>query len=95
MTKRTKKRPPPTTGQSAPKRELPQVALSRNEIRLLNIIALDDPKISMHIRDIGKTARKTDSWVRNTLRRLIPGGYLVHTGRGTYRLSAAGRRWRT
>lgn len=86
----------PHTGQSGPKMALHWTELNKKEQRVVNV--LKDELNPMPINSLASacfpkaaSASQSNSWVRNSLRRLVCAEWVQKVGRGTYRLSAATR----
>ena len=90
----------PTSGQSAPPIELSADALNVKETKVLAALNGGGAGVRsiLTITDIAaecfKSQKKSraNSWVRNSLRRLVQGGLVEKVERGKYRVSEAGRK---
>lgn len=96
-------RPTPTTGQSAPEREMPYDDLNSDE--KLVVAALDDDgegvRQAMPVSDLALRVIENDHnengtraklRVRNSMRRLVTGGWVERADRGRYRVTERGRK---
>jgi hypothetical protein len=90
----------PTTGQSAPPREIPWADLSKRERRLLTFIdggidirplVLIKEMVQVFIGS-AETKARANSWVRNQLRDLVVGGWVVKVDRGVYQIDPNARK---
>lgn len=86
------KRPKPTTGQSRKAFDLPADGLSKNETKVVQTLkaagGTKSRKPFVPVAAISKATRLTGLQVRNSIRRLVPGGWAVQgEGRGMYRLA--------
>lgn len=101
--KTPKKKPPktegaaPTSGQSGPPIELSLDRLNSKERRVLD--TLNEPPVApMTIEELAETCfksqgkKRSNSWVRNSLRRLVQGGLVEKVSRGSYRISETGKK---
>lgn len=91
---RKKRAEKPTSGQSGPSVALKREKLNEKEIKVVGVLASDiNP---MPINGIAATAfpdkdtKQSNSWVRNSLRRLVRGQWVEKMAKGTYRLSEVG-----
>lgn len=85
----------PTTGQSGPPVDFGKKSLNQKETKVLSALNHGSgPRKISEIADIWKSQglAKANSWVRNSLRRLVRGGLVEQTERGTYRLTAKGKK---
>lgn len=89
-------RPKPTTGQSAPARELPWDSLNGDEREVVQALATDDrrqPRSVAWMADAFDAEKDGTIYdpaklkARNALRRLVQGGWVVRKERGTYQLT--------
>ena len=86
-------RQPPTSGQSGPKRLLAYAQLNTLERKVLkDYCASPTPR---HVADVAEATRLTKLQVRNTIRRLVRGSYLVRVDgdtkwQGIYRMTKSG-----
>lgn len=100
----------PSTGQSADEFQLPYGNLNPKEKKVIDFLdgtghGLREVKTleqiaeecfhgkseSKHVTSSGKRA---NSWARNSLRDLVPGGFAEKSGRGEYKITEAGRKRR-
>lgn len=89
----------PSTGQSAPPIELSVERLNAKEMRVLEVLHGNGGKDRPVLRIDALAAlcfkaqgeKRSNSWVRNSLRRLIQGGLVEKVNRGHYRISDTGR----
>ena len=87
----------PTSGQSGPALELEAADLNKNETKLLCSFGAYKGGEEISIAELAKETFATkpkaqaNSWTRNSLRRLVRGGLVEKTERGTYKLTKAGR----
>ena len=91
------KRPKPTTGQSAPEREMPWDALNGDEQEIVKL--LNGKGGARAVRTISYLAEGLDDddaptklRIRNALRRVVTGGWAEAVERGTYRVTERGRK---
>jgi hypothetical protein len=82
------------SGQSGPKVKITKV--NAKEAKVLS--QLNHGSDPLKISDIakcfkGKTKAQANSWVRNSLRRLVRGGLVKQVSRGTYTLTAKGKKF--
>lgn len=84
----------PTSGQSGPSVVLKKEKLNEKEIKIVEVLASDiNP---MPINGIAAVAfplrdpKQSNSWVRNSLRRLVRGQWVNKAAKGTYLLSETG-----
>ena len=85
----------PTTGQSGPPVDFGKKSLNQKETKVLSALNHGSgPRKISEIAEIWKSQGldKANSWVRNSLRRLVRGGLVEQTERGTYRLTAKGKK---
>lgn len=86
----------PTSGQSGPVIEdLTAETLNANETKVMKLAVKGDG--TKTIVDMSKafpniSKKKANSWTRNSLRRLVRGGFLAKVERGEYKATAKGRR---
>lgn len=93
------KRPDPTTGQSAPERELAYDAFNEDEedmIKLLDGKKSEGPRETRSVAYLAESVDDDDDRaklrVRNAMRRLVQGGWVERVDRGKYRISEKGRK---
>lgn len=90
----------PTTGQSAPPRELALDLLNPKELKVLNALngAGSGVRPVTTIAELAAACfksqgkQKSNSWTRNSLRRLVQAGFVEKVRRGKYRVSTTGRK---
>lgn len=90
----------PTSGQSAPPIELSSDALNAKEAKVLAALNGSGSGVRpvMTITDLAaecfksQSKKRANSWVRNSLRRLVQSGLIEKVERGKYRVSEAGRK---
>jgi hypothetical protein len=90
----------PMTGQSGPRVEVDVSSLNGKEIRVLKMLngkgkgAREILKITDLMNSMPTKTPKAqkNSWVRNSLRRLVTGAYVEKIERGSYRITDSGRR---
>jgi hypothetical protein len=85
----------PSSGQSGPPVDLSKKALNAKEAKVL--AALCNGKSSQKIAELaaifkGKAKSQANSWVRNSLRRLVRGSFVEQVERGTYKATAKGKK---
>lgn len=90
-----------TTGQSAPHHDLPVDDLNAKELKLVNAIngkgtgsreEITIPDLIKVFQPSADTKAQANSWVRNSLRRLVTGELIEKTARGVYRVTEKGRK---
>ena len=91
------KRPKPSTGQSAPERLIKYEDLTDNEKAIIAASKGGKKEAARPWRDVEYYSELFDAdnpklVARNTIRRLIPGGWLERGERGKYRLTENGMR---
>ena len=96
----TVKKREPTSGQSAPPVELSVGALNTKELKVLATLNASGAGVrpvltiadlaGMCFKSQGK--KKSNSWTRNSLRRLVQSGLVEKVERGKYRVSLGGRK---
>lgn len=85
----------PTSGQSGPPLTLVKEKLNSKETKV--VASLQDDANPVAINGLAaacfsnQSAKTANSWVRNSLRRLVRGKWVEKVGKGTYRLTEAGR----
>lgn len=81
-------------GQSGP--AIVPKRLNAKEVRVFDYLAKNRGEASISEMASGlwpkQGAAKANSWVRNSLRRLVRAGWVDRVGRGSFRISAAGRK---
>lgn len=99
-----KEKKTPTSGQSAPPIEdLEYAKLNSKEQKVLECVAGDNKgeRKQKSLADVAEECfvatqkrgkAQANSWVRNSLRRLVRGGWLEKVERGTYRITEKGRK---
>ena len=90
------KKAEPTSGQSGPVIEnLTAEDLNPNEVKVMKLAMKGEgPKTIVELAKAftGKNKKTANSWTRNSLRRLVRGGFLAKVERGAYRATGKGRR---
>jgi outer membrane biosynthesis protein TonB len=90
-----KKAAQPTSGQSGPPVDLAKDKLNSKESRVVAVLAGDANPVPINALATNcfadQASSKANSWVRNSLRRLVRGKWVDKVGKGTYRLSNTGR----
>jgi hypothetical protein len=94
------KRPKPSSGQSAPEREIPWNELNEDEGVLVQMLAAEDRRAPRSVEwlaeafdDSGKHEyNHAKLRARNAVRRLVQGGWVERVERGTYQLTESGKR---
>lgn len=88
----------PSSGQSGPTVDLNKKKINPKEQKIL--AALNHGKGPQKIAELAAEAfgnkpsqAKANSWVRNSLRRLVRGGLVEQAARGTYKLTAKGKNY--
>lgn len=85
----------PTSGQSGPPLKLTKEGLNEKEFRVLTVLAADLNPLPINALATTsfpeQTTIKANSWVRNSLRRLVRGSWVEKVGKGTYRPTESGR----
>ena len=87
----------PKSGQSGPPLDLPPSKLNEKEKVVTATLLKLDGDSSMSLAELAEKCfpdgdKKANSWVRNSLRRLVRAGYVAKIDRGTYQMSKAGRK---
>lgn len=90
----------PTSGQSAPPIELSVDGLNSKEAKVFHLLNGEGAGVRtiMTIAEIAGTCfksqskKRSNSWARNSLRRLVQGGLVEKVERGKYRVTDAGRK---
>ena len=87
----------PKSGQSGPPLDLPPAKLNEKEKVVTATLLKLDGDSSMSLAELAEKCfpdgdKKANSWVRNSLRRLVRAGYVAKIDRGTYQMSKAGRK---
>jgi hypothetical protein len=90
----------PTTGQSAAPIELSVAGLNAKESKVLGALNGSGAGLRavLTITELAtacfksQSKKKSNSWTRNSLRRLVQAGLVEKVERGKYRVSAAGRK---
>jgi hypothetical protein len=99
--KKAKSRDKATTGQSAPHHDLPVDDLNDKEMKLVSVIngkgegartEITIPDLLKVFKSSAATKAQANSWVRNSLRRLVTGEFIEKTSRGVYRMTEKGRK---
>jgi len=98
--KTTSKRKAPESGQSGPPIELSVSGLNAKEMKVFDVLngAGAGVRVILTITEIAETCfksqgkKRSNSWTRNSLRRLVQGGLVEKVGRGTYRVADVGRK---
>lgn len=92
-----KRRNEPKSGQSGPPLTLFKEKLNPKELQVATFLAADINPIPINAlaSAVFPTEKPgtSNSWVRNSLRRLVRGHWVDKVGKGTYRLSEAARSW--
>lgn len=90
----TRKKPKPTTGQSAPYRSLVWGDMHPHEQRVVAhlVTAHNDSTIRDLAKGLFPRDERPDLRVRNALRRLVAGNWVLRIERATYRITSSGRR---
>lgn len=85
----------PSSGQSGPSVDLVRARLNDKEVRVVTVLAGDLNPVPINALATNCFADQAvgtaNSWVRNSLRRLVRGRWVEKVGKGTYRLSDVGR----
>lgn len=91
--KKAVKKGKPTTGQSAPKREITLEMLNDNEDAVLDVLYAQKgaATIAQIAEALGSADNKGKLRVRNAIRRLVQGDWVERSDRATYSLSKSGR----
>lgn len=90
----------PTSGQSAPTKELSVDGLNAKEAKVFAALNGEGAGVRaiLTITELAESCfksqgkKRSNSWVRNSLRRLVQGGLAEKVERGKYRVSEAGRK---
>jgi hypothetical protein len=90
----------PTSGQSAPPKELSVEALNAKEAKIFAALNGEGSGVRsiLTITELAETCfksqgkKRSNSWARNSLRRLVQCGLIEKVERGKYRVSEAGRK---
>lgn len=98
--KKTTSKTKPSSGQSGPAMDLPFEKISDKERKVLDFLngSGSGQRPIMTITQMAEGcfkslgAKKSNSWVRNCLRRLVRSGNVEKVERGQYRISDAGRK---
>lgn len=92
------KKTAPSSGQSGPAiADLAVDELNDKEMKVMKVFPLKGDRETFTITDLAKgawptnTQGKSNSWTRNSLRRLVRGGFIEKLKRGSYRISVKGR----
>ena len=89
----------PTSGQSGPPLELVKGKLNKKEDRVVSVLLEDANPVPINALATNcfsdQTSSMANSWVRNSLRRLVRAKWVEKVGKGTYRLTEKGREWAT
>ncbi len=93
-----KKETTASSGQSGPPiTDLSVDKLNDKEMKVMSVFSLKGERESLTITQLAKgawptnTQGKSNSWTRNSLRRLVRGGFIEKLKRGLYRISIKGR----
>lgn len=89
------RKPKPTTGQSGPQIDLPAEELNKKEAKVLKALTSEGKQNLKELASLCfgyKNKEQSNSWVRNSLRRLVCAGLAIKVERGTYRATDKGRR---
>jgi hypothetical protein len=85
----------PSSGQSGPAVDLLRDRLNDKEIRVVTVLSGDLNPVPINALATNcfadQPVTQANSWVRNSLRRLVRGKWVDKVGKGTYRLSDVGR----
>lgn len=85
----------PTSGQSGPPLDLSKDKLNDKETKVVAVLQDDANPVAINALATTcfseKSAKVANSWVRNSLRRLVRGKWVEKIGKGTYRLTETGR----
>lgn len=90
----------PTSGQSGPTIELSVDGLNAKEAKVFHLLNGEGAGVRaiLTIAEIAETCfksqgkKRSNSWARNSLRRLVQGGLVEKVERGKYRVTDAGRK---
>jgi hypothetical protein len=87
----------PKSGQSGPPLELSPAKINGKEKAVLAALSKLTESESMSLAELADKCfpgedKKSNSWVRNSMRRLVRAGYVAKVDRGTYQMSADGRK---
>jgi hypothetical protein len=86
----------PTSGQSGPPLELTKDKLNDKEEKVVSVLQADANPMPINALATNcfsnQSAKTANSWVRNSLRRLVRGKWVEKIGKGTYRLTDSGRK---
>jgi hypothetical protein len=91
----------PTTGQSAPHTDVKLDELNDKELKVLGAVngkgegsreEIAIPDLTKVFKNTAATKAQANSWVRNSLRRLVTGEYVEKLQRGLYRMTEKGRK---
>jgi hypothetical protein len=85
----------PTSGQSGPPLELAKAKLNDKEEKVVTVLLADVNPVPINALATNcfsdQTSSTANSWVRNSLRRLVRAKWVEKVGKGTYRLTDKGR----
>jgi hypothetical protein len=95
-----RKKKDPTSGQSGPPIELSVGGLNAKEAKVFHLLNGEGAGVRaiLTITEIAETCfksqgkKRSNSWARNSLRRLVQGGLVEKVERGKYRVTDAGRK---
>lgn len=90
----------PRSGQSGPRIELAREKMNPKELRVLTVLngggkgerKATELSALANKCFASKGKKKANSWVRNSLRRLVRGGWVEKSDSGTYKISEKGRK---
>jgi hypothetical protein len=84
----------PTSGQSGPPLNLVKAKLNSKEEKVVAVLSADANPVPLNgLAALAFGSEKVgtaNSWVRNSLRRLVRAGWVTKVGKGTYRLTELG-----
>jgi len=85
----------PTSGQSGPPLDLVKAKLNDKEEKVVAVLLEDANPVPINALATNcfsdKSAGQANSWVRNSLRRLVRAKWAEKVGKGTYRLTSTGK----
>ena len=91
----------PTTGQSGPEIEVKTEDLNAKESKVLDLLngkgegpreTISIPELTKVFKNTADTKAQANSWVRNSLRRLVTSGLVEKLERGSYRIAERARK---
>ena len=91
----------PTTGQSGPEIEVKTEDLNAKESKVLDLLngkgegareTVTIPELTKVFKNTADTKAQANSWVRNSLRRLVTSGLVEKLERGSYRIAERARK---